>query len=62
MEAETGHVVLDASAVVVLLSVTPAGHELGCLLLPSQDGNGIETSAGALLAVKHGTAVLVIIF
>lgn len=61
MEAQAGHVALDARTVVVLLTVAPAGLQLGSFLLPPKDRYRVEAPVGALFPVEHGTAVRVVV-
>lgn len=61
VEAEIGHVGVYLLAVVVLQPVTSARVELGSLLLPSQDRNGVEAAVRALLTVEHEPAEFVVV-
>lgn len=61
METELHHVGADTAAVVILMTVTTAGVELGSLLLSAQDGNAVVTPMRALSAVEHGATVAVVI-
>lgn len=61
METQPRHVVLDARAIVLLLSVALTRVQLRRLLLTPEDRDGVEASMGTFLAVEHGPAVLVVV-
>ena len=61
METEPYHVGADTRTVVILLTVTATGIELGSFLLSAQDGNAVVTAVRALSAVEHGAAVEMVV-
>lgn len=61
VEAQLVHVPLYGVAVVVLEAVAFARLQLGGLLLPPQDADGVVAAHRALLSVEHGLAVAVVV-
>jgi len=61
VETEPYHVGADTRTVVILLTVTATGVELGSLFLSAQDGNAVVTAMRALSAVEHGTTVAMVV-